>query len=73
MDRAELVEITVRDIVLCCIVWDYKLLVFRHRDCSMEEVDIQVPAGGIDPGSALDAAALQPILCETTRSTPWPS
>ncbi|MFC7760367.1 hypothetical protein ACFQY4_21805 [Catellatospora bangladeshensis] len=40
----------VREKVVCYIVRDGRLLVFRHVDYSWEEVGIQVPAGSIKPG-----------------------
>ena len=38
-------EKVVKDKVLCYVVRDGRLLVFRHTDYSSEEVGIQVPAG----------------------------
>ncbi|MFI9210283.1 hypothetical protein ACIGW7_19365 [Streptomyces sp. NPDC053253] len=40
-------EKVTKDKVLCSIVRDGRLLVFRHIDYSYEEVMIQVPAGTI--------------------------
>ncbi|MFJ4125990.1 NUDIX domain-containing protein [[Kitasatospora] papulosa] len=54
--------------VLCYIVRDEELLVFRHTDYSYEEVGIQVPAGSIRPGESLEAAALREAGEETGLS-----
>ncbi|MGH3719255.1 MAG: hypothetical protein ACRDRI_10560 [Pseudonocardiaceae bacterium] len=43
-------EKVVKDNVLCYVVRDGRLLVFRHTDYSYEEVSIQVPAGSVRPG-----------------------
>jgi len=51
--------------VLCYIVRDGKLLVFRHTDYSYEEVGIQVPAGSIRPGETPEEAALREAREET--------
>ena len=53
------------DKVLCFVVRDRKLLVFRHTDYSYEEVGIQVPAGSIRAGETPEAAALREA-CEET-------
>ncbi len=53
------------DKVLCYIVRDGRLLVFRHIDCSYEEVGIQVPAGSIRTGETPEAAALREASEET--------
>lgn len=53
------------DKVLCYIVRDERLLVFRHVDFSAEEVGIQVPAGTIKAGEAPAAAALREAREET--------
>lgn len=55
----------VRDKVLCYIVRDGRLLVFRHADFSYEEVGIQVPAGSIRPGEPPEDAALREAREET--------
>jgi 8-oxo-dGTP pyrophosphatase MutT (NUDIX family) len=49
--------------VICYVVVDGRLLVFRRRDES--ERGIQVPAGTVDPGEALEAAALREAIEET--------
>ncbi|MBE1582304.1 NUDIX domain-containing protein [Nonomuraea angiospora] len=54
--------------VVCYIVRDDRLLVFRHVDYSYEEVGIQVPAGTVRPGEAPDAAALREACEETGLS-----
>lgn len=54
--------------VLCYIVRDGRLLVFRHLDYGFEEVGIQVPAGTIRPGEAPEAAALREAAEETGLS-----
>ncbi|MFF3666037.1 NUDIX hydrolase [Microtetraspora malaysiensis] len=51
--------------VLCYIVRDGRLLVFRHADHSYEEVGIQVPAGSVRPGETPEAAALREAREET--------
>lgn len=53
------------DKVLCYVVRDGRLLVFRHVDDSDEEVGIQVPAGSIRPGEAPRDAALREAREET--------
>jgi 8-oxo-dGTP pyrophosphatase MutT (NUDIX family) len=58
-------ERVTQDKVLCYVVRDEKLLVFRHTDYSYEEVGIQVPAGSIRTGEAPDAAALREAREET--------
>ncbi|PVD04479.1 NUDIX domain-containing protein [Streptomyces sp. CS014] len=56
---------TVRQKVLCYIVRDEQLLVFRHADYSWEEVGVQVPAGSIREGETPEAAALREAGEET--------
>lgn len=51
--------------VLCYVVRDGKLLVFRHTDYSYEEVGIQVPAGSVRAGETPEAAALREAREET--------
>ncbi|WP_232236169.1 NUDIX domain-containing protein [Nocardia sp. BMG51109] len=51
--------------VLCYIVRDSRLLVFRHRDVPWEEVGVQVPAGSIRAGEAPEVAALREAREET--------
>jgi 8-oxo-dGTP pyrophosphatase MutT (NUDIX family) len=58
-------EKALKDIVLCYIVRDGTLLVFRHTDYSYEEVGLQVPAGSIRPGEDPQAAALREAREET--------
>jgi 8-oxo-dGTP pyrophosphatase MutT (NUDIX family) len=58
-------ERVTQDKVLCYVVRDEKLLVFRHTDYSYEEVGIQVPAGSIRTGEAPGAAALREAREET--------
>ncbi|WP_188195479.1 NUDIX hydrolase [Nonomuraea sp. SYSU D8015] len=55
----------IREKVLCYIVRDGRLLVFRHTDYSYEEVGIQVPAGTIKPGEDPEQAALREAREET--------
>ncbi|MFB4308415.1 NUDIX domain-containing protein [Actinomadura sp. GTD37] len=55
----------VKDKVLCYIVRDGRLLVFRHIDYSYEEVGIQVPAGSIRPDETPEVAALREAREET--------
>ncbi|WP_431728095.1 NUDIX hydrolase [Verrucosispora sp. TAA-831] len=58
-------EKVTKEKVLCYIVRDGKLLVFRHTDYSYEEVGIQVPAGSIRAGETPEAAALREAREET--------
>ncbi|MGW0998320.1 NUDIX hydrolase [Streptomyces sp. NPDC002523] len=58
-------EKVTKDKVLCYVVRDGKLLVFRHTDYNYEEVGIQVPAGSIREGEALETAALREAREET--------
>src|SRR5215475_1224125 len=44
--------------VLCYIVRDGQLLVFRHADYDLEHVGIQVPAGSLRPGESPEDAGL---------------
>ncbi|MEU1877796.1 NUDIX domain-containing protein [Streptosporangium sp. NPDC020072] len=55
----------VKDKVLCYVVRDGRLLVFRHIGCSYEEVGIQVPAGSVRPGETPEEAALREAREET--------
>jgi 8-oxo-dGTP pyrophosphatase MutT (NUDIX family) len=55
----------IRDKVLCYVVRDGWLLVFRHTDYSCEEVGIQVPAGSIRPEETPEDAALREAREET--------
>ncbi|MFZ1105405.1 MAG: NUDIX domain-containing protein [Hyphomicrobiaceae bacterium] len=54
----------VRKVVIYC-VRDGQLLVFRHIDYPWEEVGIQVPAGTIEDGETVEAAALRELQEET--------
>ncbi|MBV9140269.1 MAG: NUDIX domain-containing protein [Pseudonocardiales bacterium] len=54
-----------KDKVLCYVVRDGRLLVFRHTDYSYEEVGIQVPAGSVRPGERPEDAALREVREET--------
>ncbi|MGH8929904.1 MAG: NUDIX hydrolase [Egibacteraceae bacterium] len=58
-------ERVVRDKVLCYVVRDDRLLVFRHTDYSYEEVGIQVPAGSVRPGETPEEAAVREAREET--------
>lgn len=55
----------VKDKVLCYVVRDGRLLVFRHTDYSYEEVGIQVPAGSVRVGEEPEDAALREAREET--------
>lgn len=55
----------IRDKVLCYVVRDGSLLVFRHTDYSYEEVGLQVPAGTIRPHESPPDAALREAREET--------
>jgi 8-oxo-dGTP pyrophosphatase MutT (NUDIX family) len=58
-------EKVVKDKVLCYVVRDGRLLVFRHTDHSYEKVGIQVPGGSIKPGETPAEAALREASEET--------
>lgn len=58
-------DTVVRDKVLCYVVRDGRLLVFRHTEYSYEEVGIQVPAGTIEQGETPEEAALREAREET--------
>lgn len=58
-------DIAVVDKVLCYIVRDERLLVFRHVDYDFEEVGVQVPAGTVRDGEAPPDAALREAAEET--------
>lgn len=60
-----MIEKVTKDKVLCYIVRDGRLLVFRHTDYSYEEVGIQVPAGSVRDGETPEAAALREAREET--------
>ncbi|TDC41539.1 NUDIX domain-containing protein [Micromonospora sp. KC213] len=51
--------------VLCYVVREGHLLVFRHTDFSYEEVGIQVPGGSVRPGEDPADAALREAREET--------
>ena len=55
----------IKDKVLCYIVRDERLLVFRHLDYSAEEVGIQAPGGSIRADETPEAAALREAREET--------
>jgi 8-oxo-dGTP pyrophosphatase MutT (NUDIX family) len=52
--------------VICYVVAEGKLLVFQRRD--EPERGIQVPAGTVDPGEEIEAAALREAIEETGQS-----
>ncbi|MFC9977862.1 NUDIX domain-containing protein [Spirillospora sp. NPDC127200] len=56
---------TIKAKVLCYIVRDGRLLVFRHTGHSCEEVGIQVPAGSVRPQESPEDAALREAREET--------
>lgn len=56
----------IKDKVLCYVVRDGRLLVFRHTDYSYEETGIQVPAGSIRPDETPEDAALREAREETS-------
>jgi len=58
-------EKAIRHKVLCYVVRDDQLLVFRHLDYGYEEVGIQVPAGSIRPHETPEQAALREAQEET--------
>lgn len=51
--------------VVCYVVRDGRLLVFRHLDEASDESGLQVPAGSIRPGEAPETAALREAVEET--------
>ena len=51
--------------VVCYVVRDRRLLVFRHLDEPRDESGLQVPAGSIRPGEPPAAAALREAAEET--------
>ncbi|MER7129640.1 NUDIX hydrolase [Streptosporangium saharense] len=55
----------VKEKVLCYVVRDGRLLVFRHTDHNYEEVGIQVPAGSVRPGERPEGAVLREAREET--------
>jgi 8-oxo-dGTP pyrophosphatase MutT (NUDIX family) len=57
--------VTKKQKVVVYVVWDGKLLVFRHTDFSYEEVGIQVPAGTLKDGEEPEAGALRELREET--------
>jgi 8-oxo-dGTP pyrophosphatase MutT (NUDIX family) len=54
-----------REKVLCYVVREGNLLVFRHTGYSYEEVGIQVPAGSLRAGETPEVAALREAREET--------
>jgi len=54
--------------VLCYIVRDGRLLVFKHLDEPWEESGLQVPAGSIKPGETPEVAAMREAGEETGLS-----
>jgi 8-oxo-dGTP pyrophosphatase MutT (NUDIX family) len=54
--------------VLCYIIRDDQLLVFRHADYDLEHVGIQIPAGSIRYGESPEDAALREAREETGLS-----
>ena len=51
--------------VVCYIVRDGQLLVFRHLDEPWDESGLQVPAGTIEPGETPEVAAVREASEET--------
>ena len=58
-------EPTVKQKVLCYIVREHQLLVFRHLNEPWDESGVQVPAGSIKSGEAPETAALREATEET--------
>lgn len=54
--------------VVVYVIRENKLLVFRHKDFSYEEVGIQVPAGTIEKDELPEDAALRELIEETNKS-----
>ncbi|WP_426245325.1 NUDIX hydrolase [Nocardioides sp. LHG3406-4] len=57
-----------RSKVLCYIVRDARLLVFRHVDEDWDESELQVPAGTVKAGETAQQAALREATEETGLS-----
>ena len=55
----------VKQKVVCYIVRDGHLLVFKHLDEAWDESGLQVPAGSIKPGETPEAAAIREASEET--------
>ena len=53
-----------KNVLAYCVRGD-QLPVFRHVDCSWKEVGVQVPAGSIREGDAVEGAALGELREET--------
>ncbi|WP_433346972.1 NUDIX domain-containing protein [Micromonospora sp. CA-111912] len=53
------------DKVLCYVVREGRLLVFRHTDYSYEQVGVEVPGGTVRVGEAPEDAALREAREET--------
>jgi 8-oxo-dGTP pyrophosphatase MutT (NUDIX family) len=58
----------VKQKVVCYIVREGKLLVFKHLDQAWDEAGLQVPAGSIRPGETPGAAAVREACEETGLS-----
>lgn len=54
-----------RQKVVCYIVRDGRLLVFKHLDEAWDQSGLQVPAGSIKPGESVESAALREAYEET--------
>ena len=57
-----------REKVVCYIVRNHRLLVFRHLDQRWDQSGLQVPAGSIEPGESPEDAALREAVEETSLS-----
>lgn len=55
----------IKKVVIYCVDDRGRLLVFRHLDFPWEQVGVEVPAGTVEPGEDIHAAALRE-LCEET-------
>lgn len=51
--------------VVCYVVHESRLLVFRHDSIAIEVAGIQVPAGSIEDGEEPEAAAVREVFEET--------
>jgi 8-oxo-dGTP pyrophosphatase MutT (NUDIX family) len=58
----------IKKVVIYCVDAQNRLLVLRHIDYPWEQVGLEVPAGTVEPGEDIHAAAHRE-LCEETNQT----